>query len=46
MDYMFNGATAFNQNISAWNVGAVVTKPPTNFSSNSALTAENSPVWV
>jgi surface protein len=45
MNYMFMGANAFNQNISAWNVGAVVTKPPTNFSTGSALTAQNTPVW-
>jgi surface protein len=45
MSYMFHDATAFNQNISAWNVGAVVPKPPTGFSTNSALTAQNGPVW-
>jgi surface protein len=45
MSYMFHDATAFNQNISAWDVGAVVPKPPTGFSTNSALTAQNGPVW-
>jgi len=43
---MFNGATNFNQNISSWNVNKVTTKPPTNFSTDSALTIANSPVWV
>jgi surface protein len=42
---MFYGATAFNQNISGWNVTKVTPKPPTNFSTSSALTAQNSPSW-
>jgi len=48
MNYMFFNATAFNQNISGWNVANVTPKPPTNFISTtgSALTAQNSPVWV
>jgi len=45
MNYMFNGATAFNQNISAWDVRKVSPKPPTQFSTTSALTAQNIPVW-
>jgi len=42
---MFYQAAAFNQNITGWNVAAVITKPPTDFSTSSALTARNSPVW-
>jgi surface protein len=42
---MFLGANAFNQNIRGWNVDAVVTKPPTDFSTGSDLTEQNSPVW-
>jgi surface protein len=45
MNYMFAGASAFNQNISGWNVTKVTPKPPTNFSTSSALTAQNSPSW-
>ena len=45
MNYMFYDATAFNQNISAWNVASVTPKPPTEFSSTSGLTAQNIPVW-
>ena len=45
MIYMFNSATVFNQNISGWNVVKVTLKPPTNFSTSSALTVANSPVW-
>jgi surface protein len=40
MNNMFNVATAFNQNISAWNVANV---SPTDFSTGSALTAQNTP---
>jgi surface protein len=48
MNYMFFNATAFNRDISGWNVANVTPKPPTNFISTtgSALTAQNSPVWV
>jgi len=46
MDYMFNNASVFNQNISGWNVTLVSPKPPTNFSTGSALTVENSPNWT
>jgi len=46
MNYMFNGATSFNQNISAWNVVNVTPKPPTGFSSGSKLTAQTSPFGV
>jgi hypothetical protein len=45
MGYMFYQAAAFNKNISGWNVASVTPKPPTGFSSGSALTAQNSPVW-
>ena len=45
MNSMFAGASAFNQNISAWNVTNVTPKPPTNFSTGSALTAQNTPRW-
>ena len=44
MSNMFNQALVFNQNISSWNVQNVLTKPPTNFSSNS-LTNANKPYW-
>jgi len=43
---MFLNATAFNQNISGWNVAKVSPRPPPNFSSGSALTLANSPVWA
>jgi hypothetical protein len=43
---MFYGAVAFNQNISGWNVVNVTPRPPTDFSTGSALTAPNTPVWV
>jgi surface protein len=47
MIVMFFNATAFNQNISGWNVANVSPKPPTEFinPANSALTAQNTPVW-
>ena len=45
MSGMFQSATVFNQNISGWNVVKVTLKPPTNFSTSSALTVANSPVW-
>ena len=45
MAYMFFNATAFDQDISGWNVSLVTPKPPTNFSSGSALTLANSPRW-
>ena len=45
MDYMFLYATVFNQNIGAWNIANVVPKPPVSFSTNSALTAQNTPVF-
>jgi surface protein len=40
---MFNGATNFNQNISSWNVNKVTTKPPSDFSTGSALSYVNNP---
>jgi hypothetical protein len=46
MNRMFDGTNVFNQNISAWVVTKVSPKPPPNFRNNSALTFENSPVWV
>jgi surface protein len=45
MQSMFGYASAFNQNISAWNVANVSPKPPFYFSTNSALTAQNTPIW-
>ncbi|WP_081439176.1 T9SS type A sorting domain-containing protein [Polaribacter irgensii] len=44
MSYMFLGATAFNQNISGWCVTDIGTEP-TFFSTNSALSDSNKPVW-
>jgi surface protein len=44
MDYMFYNATLFNQDISGWNVSRVTPKPPSNFSTGSALT--NIPIWL
>ena len=41
MNYMFNGATIFYQNISGWIVTKVTTKPPTYFSTGSALNNNN-----
>jgi surface protein len=46
MNSMFRGATVFNQNISSWNVVKVTQKPPSSFSTSSALTVANSPVWT
>lgn len=43
-DYMFYNATVFNQNLSTWCVSNL-TYPATNFSTGSALTPENTPVW-
>jgi hypothetical protein len=31
MNYMFDQAIAFNQNISGWDVANVITKPPVQF---------------
>jgi len=45
MSNMFQNASAFNQNISGWVVDNVIQKPPTDFSTGSALTVENSPIW-
>ncbi|QCO58035.1 BspA family leucine-rich repeat surface protein (plasmid) [Pseudorhodobacter turbinis] len=44
MIYMFDGATVFNQDISGWCVSNISTEP-TNFSTGSALTSGNLPVW-
>ena len=44
MDYMFNGAASFNQNISGWCVPNI-SSDPTSFSSGSSLSNENKPVW-
>jgi surface protein len=46
MNNMFSNVGVFNQNISAWNVASVTPKPPTEFSSGSGLTAQNSPFGV
>ena len=45
MDYIFKNSY-FNQNINSWNVVKVTSKPPPDFSVNSPLTVENSPVWT
>ena len=44
MDDMFNTAAVFNQDLSGWCVNNI-TSDPLNFSTNSALTNENKPVW-
>lgn len=44
MDNMFNNATVFNQNLSGWCVTNIVSEP-VNFSTGSALTGGNKPVW-
>lgn len=43
-DYMFAYCTNFNQDLSGWCVSQV-TSPPIDFSTNSALTPANHPVW-
>lgn len=44
MGAMFFSATVFNQNLSGWCVGNIQSEP-SSFSTNSALTAGNKPVW-
>lgn len=44
MDNMFFGATNFNQPLNAWCVENI-TSEPINFSTSSALTEENKPIW-
>ena len=44
MQYMFYGATAFNQNLSGWCV-TNISSEPSNFSTSSALTDANKPIW-
>jgi hypothetical protein len=44
MDYMFREASNFNQDLTQWCVSQFPTMP-TDFSTNSALTASNHPVW-
>jgi surface protein len=44
MDFMFQQAWAFNQNISSWNVTSVTDHY--NFSTGSSLSVENIPVWA
>ncbi len=44
MEIMFDGATNFNQNLSGWCV-VNITSEPTNFSTNSALSSSNKPIW-
>ena len=44
MDLMFIGAANFNQNLSNWCVSNISSQPY-SFSSGSALTASNHPVW-
>jgi surface protein len=43
MNNMFKNATLFNQDISGWVVDNVTPKPPTDFSTGSALTVANTP---
>ena len=45
MDIMFLNALVFNQNLTTWCVTSLITSPPTNFNTSSALTAPNLPVW-
>jgi hypothetical protein len=44
METMFSGATSFNQDLTQWCVSNI-SFIPTDFSTNSALTASNHPVW-
>jgi surface protein len=44
MNSMFNGATNFNQNLTGWCVGNLGSAP-SSFSTSSALTTGNRPVW-
>jgi hypothetical protein len=44
MNYMFDGATVFNQDLTAWCV-QFVTELPTDFATGSALSPSNYPVW-
>jgi surface protein len=45
MTTMFQNAKVFNQNISSWNVNKVISKPPSDFSTNTLLTPETIPYW-
>ena len=44
MDYMFALAVSFNQDLTQWCVSNF-SSMPTDFSTNSALTTSNHPVW-
>jgi len=44
MNDMFNGATVFNQDLRGWCVTNIPIQP-SNFSTGSALTAPNMPLW-
>ena len=44
MSYMFNNATLFNQNLTGWCVTNISSEPG-GFSTSSALTTANKPVW-
>ena len=44
MGYMFNNATLFNQNLTGWCVTNISSEPG-GFSTSSALTTANKPVW-
>ena len=44
LDNMFNGAAAFNQDLTDWCVTGITTLPE-NFALNSVLTAANLPSW-
>jgi len=44
MTGVFNGATVFNRDIQTWCVSSYSSKP-SNFSTSSALTQNNEPIW-
>jgi hypothetical protein len=44
MNEMFFGATNFNQNLTGWCV-TDITSEPTDFSTDSALSSGNKPIW-
>jgi ribosomal protein L31 len=44
MDYMFSGASSFNQDLTGWCV-TNITSEPRSFATNSALEEDNKPIW-
>ena len=44
MSEMFDGASVFNQDLTKWCV-TNITSEPTTFSTSSALTQANKPIW-